>query len=197
MPNVPGCKCFRHPSAPFWSGMDLTGWGGSGAKLYPHPEAIPRRFPFQMPGLFYFCLLAPEMIRAASPSGPALVLPGGPLLEGSPGRGAPRAGVSLSSAGAGAAALCPSAKRDPLHPLRTGDPFSRSPRERRGRPEGKNPEEAIEGPGCHRPPPVRGGGAVLFPEVTLEAHPSFLRAWERGGRERGAMLLVEPVASRA
>lgn len=25
--NVPSCKYFGCPSAPFWAGMDLTGWG--------------------------------------------------------------------------------------------------------------------------------------------------------------------------
>lgn len=36
-----GLQMLRAPSARFWAGVDLTGWGGNGVKLYPHPEAIP------------------------------------------------------------------------------------------------------------------------------------------------------------
>lgn len=55
------------------------------------------------------------------------------------------------------------------------------------------------GPGCHRPQPISSSKAFcffFFSRGHVWSTPSvFLRAWERGGGERGTMLLVEPVAS--
>lgn len=179
-----------HLSAPFRSGMDLAGWGGSGAKLCPHPEAIPCRFPLQMPRLFYFF-----------PSGTTDDQGGIPLGAGTGfGQAAPPGRVHraqwtlrwrvpllgrrlLIVVGRLHFVPLPNATLFTPAALRRGDPFSRSPLERRARPEGKNPEEAIEGTGCHHPQPVRGGEAVFFFQRSCLKHTH--RFYERGSGAAG------------
>lgn len=175
--NVPSSECLGLPSAPFGLGWISQG----GEEMEQSSTHILRQFHAGFLKnanafffLFFFLIL--EVSDLHRPPCPSVPPPG---QEAAP--------------GAGAAAFCPPAKRDPPH-LGTGAPVFPQPL---GMPsasgEGKTPKEVIKrGRGILPSHDKRRSEAVFSPEVMFEARPWFLRAWERAVR---MMLLVEPAAA--
>lgn len=138
--NVPSCECLGRLSAPFGLGWISQGGEEMGQGSTHILRQLHAGFLKNAKALLPFLGTASDPgVGFAQADGRVRPAPCVPL---------PR---QEAAPGAGAAAFCPPAKRDPHH-LRAGVPFSRSPQECRARPEGKNPKEVIKGTGNHHPP---------------------------------------------